>query len=205
LGGLIHLLIILVGVVMKNLFLLFTVLFLFTSISFSQNFATKGTIEAGGSIGFSSTTAVYDGQSSSDALSTFTVQPYIGYFVLNSIELGIVPTFISQSLGDVSQSTFAIYFAPAFNFDLKSNLYPFIEGRIGYGTSSYDNGTVNSSASGMAWGLKGGVKVKIGNSSLFNVAVSYDQLTQTPENWNGDRVGENIFGVNAGFTVFFGH
>ena len=192
---------------MKKLTFLFAALFIFTSLSFSQNFATKGTVELGGSLGFSSTTGVYDGESADDALSTFIVQPYVGYFVINGLELGLVPSFISMSYGDQSQSNFGIYFAPAWNFDLRSNLFPFIEGRIGYNTASYDDGnslTDDPSSSGLAWGLKGGVKVKVGNSALVNLALSYDQITMNPEDWDGDRNGQNIFGVNAGFTIFLG-
>jgi len=192
---------------MKKSFLILAVLFLFTSISFSQNFATKGTIEAGGSIGFSSTTTVSNGESSDNSTSTFRVEPYVGYFVINSLELGIVPSFTTSSFGDNSSTSFGAYFAPAWNFNLKSNLFPFLEGRIGYNTSSYDDGdsdTEDLSYSGIAWGVKGGVKVKLGNSGLFNVAVSYDQITMNPEDWDGDRNGENILAVNAGFTVFFG-
>lgn len=188
----------------KSFYFFFAILFFGTITLSAQNFATKGTVELGGSIGFSSTTYVSNGESANDALSTFIVQPYVGYFVVNSLELGLVPSFMSQSLGDYSSSTFAIYFAPAWNFDLKSNLFPFIEGRIGYNTTSTDNGITDASASGLAWGFRGGVKVQVGNSALVNLALSYDQITTDPENWDGDRNGANVFGVNAGFTIFLG-
>ncbi|MCC6255557.1 MAG: hypothetical protein IT276_11630 [Ignavibacteriaceae bacterium] len=184
---------------MKQLFSVLLIAVLFTGFINAQNFATKGTIEAGGSIGFSSTTAVANGNSVGDALSTFILQPYIGYFISNGFELGVVPSYVSQSSGGSSISTFAIYLAPAWNFDLRSNLFPFLEGRIGYNTVSS-----GGSASGLAWGLRGGAKVKLGNSGLFNVAVSYDQLTTNPSGWSGDRIGQNIIAVNAGFSVFFG-
>ena len=198
---------------MRKLTILFAALFLFTSLSFAQNFATKGTVELGGSLGFSSTTNVYDGESADNALSTFIVQPYVGYFVVNSLELGLIPSFIYESHGDASRSTLGIYFAPAWNFDLKSNLFPFIEGRIGYNTSTSKYEYLNpygiweeieETSSGLAWGLKGGVKVKVGNSALVNLALSYDQITMDPEDWDGDRNGQNIFGINAGFTIFLG-
>jgi hypothetical protein len=185
---------------MKKFATLFIALFLFSFVSFAQNFATKGTIEAGGSIGFSSTTAVFDGNSVGDALNTFTLQPYIGYFFTDGFELGLVPSFISLSSGGSTVSNFTIYLAPAWNFDLKSSAFPFIEGRIGYNTVS----SSGNSAGGLAWGLRGGAKVRLGNSSLLNLAISYDQLTTNPSGWSGSRNGQNIFGVNAGFTIFFG-
>lgn len=190
----------------KSIYFFFFILFL-SSSNFAQNFATKGTIEMGGSLGFSSTTSVYDGQTSSNSLSTFMFEPYVGYFIINNLELGLVPSYVHMSYSDQSQSNFGIYFAPAWNFDLRSSIFPFIEGRIGYNTASYDDGnssTPNPSSSGIAWGLKGGVKIQVGNSSLINISLSYDQITMDPENWDGGRNGSNIFGVNAGFTVFFG-
>lgn len=183
---------------MKKLTFLFTALFVFTSLSFSQNFATKGTIEAGGSLGFSSATSVSNGESSSNSLSTIRLEPYIGYFIVNGFELGLEPSFTLQSSGGNSSASFGIYFAPAWNFDLKSKLFPFLEGRIGY------NSFNDASSSGLAWGLRGGVKVQVGNSALVNLALSYDQITKNPKDWDGKRNGENIFAVNAGFTIFFG-
>lgn len=193
---------------MKKIITLFIVLFVFTSLSFSQNFATKGTIELGGSLGFSSSTGVYDGNTADKATTTFMVEPYVGYFVINNLELGLIPSFSTTSYSrDQSITSFGVYFAPAWNFDLKSNLFPFIEGRVGYNTSSYDDGnalTDDPSSSGLAWGFRGGVKVQVGNSALVNLALSYDQVTLEPENWSGGRIGQNVFGVNAGFTIFLG-
>lgn len=193
---------------MKKSFYFFFVVLLFGTVSLSaQNFATKGTIELGGSVGFSSTTYVSNGTSSNNSLSNFSIDPYVGYFIINSFELGLVPSFSSSSYGDQSTTSFGVYLAPAWNFDLKSNLYPIIEGRIGYNTSSYDDGnslTKDPSSSGLAWGLRGGVKIQVGNSSLVGIALSYDQITMNPENWDGDRNGANVFGVNAGFTIFLG-
>lgn len=185
---------------------LFVIFLLGTSFIYAQNFPSKGTIELGGSVGFSSTTSVYNGESSDHSLTSFSLQPYFGYFIINNFELGIVPSFTSLSYNDQSQTNFGIYVAPAWNFDLHSNIFPFVEARLGYNTSSYDDGnslTDDPSSSGLAWGLRGGLKAQVGNSALVNVAVSYDQITLEPSGWSGDRIGENIFGINAGFTIFF--
>ncbi|MCJ7555266.1 MAG: hypothetical protein MUO34_15450 [Ignavibacteriaceae bacterium] len=196
---------------MKKFFSFFFLVLLFGSITLNaQYFATKGTIELGGSAGFSSSTSVDNGETAEDAFTTFNFAPYVGYFVVNSLELGLIPSFVSQSFGDnYSANAFGVYFAPAWNFDLKSNLFPFIEGRIGYNTTSTtvtDGEGVETefNSSGLAWGLRGGLKVQVGNSALVNLALFYDQLTMDPDNWDGDRNGENVFGVNVGFTIFWG-
>ncbi len=191
---------------------LLTLLVLILCVSFAngQNFAKKGVWELGGSAGFSSSTSVFNGETAEESATSFMLAPYIGYFVANSFELGLIPSFVSQSYGDnFSASSFGVYFAPAWNFDLQSNLFPFIEGRIGYNTSTTtvtdDEGVEQEfSSSGLAWGLRGGVKVQVGNSGLVNLALFYDQITMDPDDWDGDRNGENVFGVTAGFTIFWG-
>lgn len=185
---------------MKKLYPVLTFVFVFASLTFSQNFATKGTIEVGGSIGFSSTTSVSNGESASNSTTTIRLEPYIGYFIVNSFELGFFPSFTSQSYAGSSSTSLGIYIAPAWNFNLRSNLFPFLEGRVGYSSTSSGGSTYG----GLAWGAKGGVKVKIGNSSLFNLALSYDQLTYNPSGSSGGRNGYNVFAINGGFTVFFG-
>jgi len=194
---------------MKNFFYLLTITFIVGSISLSaQNFANKGVWEFGGGIGFSSTTFVFDGESGDDALTTFMFEPYIGYFVINSLELGLIPSFETTSFGDFSSNSFGIYFAPAWNFDLQSNVFPFIEGRIGYNTSTTtiedEEGDEEETLSGLAYGARGGVKVQLGNSALVNASIGYMMTTMEPDGWEGDRVGSDGFDLMVGFTVFLG-
>ena len=191
---------------MKNLFYSSMLLILFGSASlFSQDFANKGVWELGGMIGFSSTTVVFDGESGDDALTQFTFEPYVGYFVINSFELGLIPSFTSLSQGDASISSFDIYFAPAWNFNLHSAAFPYVEGRIGYGTATYDYGEGDDSTlSGLSWALRGGLKYQLGSSALVNVSLGYTQHTRNPEDWDGGRNGTNVFDVMAGFFVFLG-
>ncbi len=172
---------------------------------FAQDFAKKGNLELGGGLGFNSSTAVFDGETANDAVTTFWLYPYAGYFIMDGFELGLIPRFSTSSYGDNSSTSFGILFAPAYNFDLHNCWYPFIEGRIGYNTSSYDDGnseTDDPSSSGLEWGLRGGVKAQIGKAALINLGIFYDQVTMNPEDWDGDRNGQNDFGVEVGFTVF---
>ena len=180
-------------------------LLIFTFSMNAQDFGKKGVIEAGGSIGFSSTTTVTDGETGDNALTQFTFQPYFGYFIINCLELGLIPSFTSLSQGDASISTFGIYFAPAWNFYLDSKAFPFVEGRIGYQSSNYDSGEGDDNTlSGLSWGLRGGLKYQLGNSALVNASLGYTQSTLNPKDWDGGRNGTNVFDVMVGFTVFFG-
>jgi hypothetical protein len=191
---------------MKKLFTFFTVLFLAGGISlFAQDFAHKGVVEVGGTVGFNSTTSVFDGESADDSYTQFWFNPYVGYFIVNSFEIGVIPTFSTASFGDQSQTNLGILVAPAYNFDLHSSLYPFIEGRVGFNTSSYDDGnseTDDPSSSGLEWGLRGGLKAQVGKNALVNIGIFYEQITMNPEDWDGDRIGSNVFGVEAGVAIF---
>jgi hypothetical protein len=180
-------------------------MFLLIIVAFSinaQDFAKKGVIEVGGSIGFSSATGVNDGETSDDPLTSFTFQPYFGYFVIKSLELGLIPSFTSLSQGDASNTSFAIYFAPAWNFDLQSKAFPFLEGRIGYRT--FDFGGDDDTFSGLSWALRGGLKYQLGKRALLLASLGYTQSTLEHEDWEGDRNGTNVFDILIGFTVFFG-
>jgi len=194
---------------MKKFFYLLLLTLVVGSVSLSaQNFAKKGVWELGGGIGFSSSTNVSNGESADDAATTFIFEPYVGYFVINSLELGLIPRFDSYSFGDLSISSFGVYFAPAWNFDLQSQLFPFIEGRIGYNTQTVkfedEEDPYEQTRSGLAYGGRGGLKYQLGNSALVNFSLGYTMITLDPENSEGDRNGSNDFDVMVGFTVFLG-
>jgi hypothetical protein len=169
----------------------------------AQDFGTKGIIETGGVISFTSITDVSNGETADESTTLFALEPIIGYFVANGFEIGLMPIYVSQSFDDNSTSMFGIFLAPAYNFNTGGNVYPFIEGRIGYNTVNYDDGDDDQSLSGLSYGGRGGIKVQLGGNSLLNFGVEYMMITLDPEDWEGDRNGENILAISAGWTVFF--
>jgi hypothetical protein len=192
---------------MKKLFVvLFVVAALCSYNIYAQGFAKKGCIETGGTIAFSSQTDVVNDETADESLTSFALEPYIGYFVIEGLELGLMPIFTSESIGDNSTSMFGIFFAPSYNFNTQSQVYPFIEGRVGYNTFSQDNGVSDQSLSGISFGGRGGIKVSLGGSSLLNIGIEYMMYTFDPEDppagFDG-RYGANVLAVSAGWTVFF--
>lgn len=187
----------------KALFTLF-VLMMFASLVSAQDFAKKGVVEVGGSISFTSSTNVHDGETADDSRSTFSFMPRIGYFIIDNLELGLLPMFRSTSFGDDSQSDLGIYFYPQYHFNLKSNVYPFIGAMVGYNSTTFDDGTDETTYSGISYGGIGGIKVQVGKAALFNVGINYFMFTYNPEDWEGDRNGSNEFGIEAGVAIYFG-
>lgn len=185
--------------------LIFVILLLIATSSNAQTkqkFAKENTWEVGGSVSFTYTQYVSNGNTSSNGVNIFKLYPYVGYFVTDGFEIGIIPAveLISYGGGTTSNS-FAIYAAPSYNFFTKSLAYPYIQGAFGYNSVSY--GGSSSSQSGIAWAIEGGVKINVGGNSLLKVGFDYGQKTLNKSGSSSGRSGLNTFSFVAGFNVFF--
>lgn len=185
--------------------LLALLLFLLISINvYSQaahNFAKQNTWEIGGSVSFSYSENVSNGKSNDKGSNVFKLYPYVGYFVTDGFEIGIMPAIELRSYGgSTSSNSFAIYVAPSYNFYTKSLAYPYVQGAFGYNEVS--SGGSSTSASGIAWALEGGVKINIAGSSLLKIGLDYSQKTLNKSNSTGGRNGYNSISFVAGFNVF---
>jgi hypothetical protein len=186
---------------MKNLSICFAVIFLFClSNLLAQDFAQKGIWELGGTINFVNSTSVSNGETAENSLSTFSLNVPVYYFVIDGLELGLIPQFQNLSSGGSSASLFALLAGIAYNLKSQSAAYPFIEGQLGFNTAS--NGT---SRSGILWSLNAGAKVQIGSKGLARIGLFYEQRTLETSSNEGGRNGTNTWGLNVGFAVFFGN
>lgn len=185
---------------MKSLSMfLFTILLFSVNILFAQNFSQKGIWEIGGRISFVSSTTINFGEAEENSLNTFSLHVPVYYFLTEGLEAGIISGFQNLSYGDFSSSLFELLAGMVYNFKANSILYPYVEGQIGFNTSS--NG---SSRSGILWLLIGGVKVQVGGNALVGLGIFYEQRTLETSNNEGGRDGTNNWGIDAGFAVFFG-
>lgn len=165
-----------------------------------SKFAKKSQWEVGGSISFTSSTAVNNGETADNSTATLSFQPYGGYFVINGLELGVMPSVDYTKFGDYNSTSYVLYFAPSYNFDTKSQFYPYITGLIGY--NAINSG--NDNRKGIAWGGEAGVKMNLLGNSLLKLGIQYIQQTLNPDpNITDERNGYNTFRVNLGFNVFF--
>jgi len=183
---------------MKSLFTAISIILLFSSLLFSQDFAKKGIWELGGTVGFSSQTSVNGGTASDKSTTTISISPSFGYFITDNFELGLMPlSYTSSSYNGSSSSLITIMLAPTYNFDIHSNVYPFITALIGYGSYSAGSNTY----SGLDYGGKAGVKIQIAKNVLVNAGISYVMYTYNPSGVS-DRNGYNLLSVEAGFSIF---
>lgn len=185
---------------MKNLsFCLVAISLICGNTLWSQDFAKKGIWELGGTISFVNSTSVSNGETAGNSLSTFSLNVPVYYFVIDGLELGLIPQFQNLSSGGSSASLFALLAGIAYNLKTQSAAYPFFEGQIGFNTAS--NGT---SRSGILWSLNAGAKVQIGSKGLARIGLFYEQRTLNTSNNEGGRNGIDTWGLNVGFAVFFG-
>ncbi len=164
-----------------------------------ERFGLRGHVELGGTVDFTSTSF----SQGSNSVGVFSIAPYVGFFPMNGLEVGVRPlvTIISPSKGS-SQTDLAIFVAPAWNFSSKrSTVTPFVEGLIGFSSGDYLNSTLGKmeSVNGLAYGGRGGVKVQISDFGLLNFAVQYVSLDRTINSLSNR---ENRFSVGVGFTVY---
>ena len=164
-----------------------------------KSFASKGTTELGGNFSYQSVTPISNG-SSGNAINIFQLAPFIGGFVADGFELGVNPFGItSVSSGGGSATELLVLGSVSYNVRTKSKVFPFVEGLLGY--SSVSASGVNS-ASGLSWGIRGGIKHSITDNGLFNLSLEYIQIT-TEKQGATNRTGTDQFLIQIGFTVWF--
>jgi hypothetical protein len=172
-----------------------------------RGFASKGTVEVGGNLSFSSFTSVTEG-TSGEATTMFTVAPRVGYFVVQGFELGIQPGasflvwpagFNVVTGGGSSTTLLQVYGFAAYNVKVQDGkAFLFLEAPAGYATTS-GNG---STRSGFSWGARGGVKIVPTGGLLVTIAGEYYQVTLN-RSGASSRSGFDFFSVGVGLAGFF--
>ncbi|KQR94547.1 hypothetical protein ASG01_01290 [Chryseobacterium sp. Leaf180] len=177
---------------------------------------TKGdwVISGNTGLGFNSVQTKYkaEGQSFEGAkISTFSVTPSVGYFVIDKLAVGIDLGFTSittKEEGDKSTlSNFSVMPTATYYFANSSKLVPYLGAGIGYASittkETFNNISQSFTTDGLAWKVKGGVTYMATTSLGINLGVSYDQFANK-ETYFGTEVKTNVntFGVNAGISYF---
>jgi hypothetical protein len=165
-------------------------------------FASSGVWELAGSGGFTMTTPVVAGDRG-DPVYRVLVLPYVGYFVMNGLELGVNPLGFSWSKdGATTTRELRFMFAPSYNFNLGGRAFPFIEGLAGYTTITTDASGQDITLSGFSWGGRAGVKLPVTARGILIVGVQYLVLTMDPQGATS-RNGSDELSVMLGFGVWF--
>jgi hypothetical protein len=168
-----------------------------------RHFGSRGTIEVGGSITFLASQPVVN-EKRGVATSTLSVLPYVGYFVIESFEVGINPAgLVLTSVDSGTTTQLRILVAPSYNFRTGTMITPFVEGLAGLTSETVSiSGAGTSTSAGFTWGGRAGVKVALLERGLLIIGLQYLNVTVNPPGTT-TRNGSNEFSVAAGWTVWF--
>lgn len=169
---------------MKKVFLI-GALALFATVSAQTE---KGSWVIGGSttLGFNSVSSkVTDGNYSvkQPTVSTFTLTPSVGYFVVDKFAVGLDVGFasVTAKYGDdkVTVSSTSIMPTGTYNFKSATNLIPYLGAGVGYASAKTSDGSESYTVDGLAWKAKGGLIYLINQNLGVDVGLGYNQFTNT--------------------------
>jgi hypothetical protein len=174
---------------LKKIVILFLIIIISKNIYSQNSFRSEGTLELGGSLGFSSQSISANGQSGGDA-SLFSADLFFGVMASQGFEIGFIPRYTHASSGLDSYNAYTFLINPAYNF-IGTNAYPFIGGLIGYDS----NRSGGDKIGGLATGGQVGIKFQPGENGLFILKIEY-------LNQKYNFLSVSTFSGNAGFSIF---
>jgi hypothetical protein len=137
-----------------------------------KKYASAGVLELGGSASFQMSTA--------------------------GLVLGLRPLGVGYHKPTTGPEVITVntFFAPGYHFDIQSNIYPFVEGLVGYTSMSVPD------VKGISYGGDVGVKLMLPNRGLLNFSIQYLMVTMNPSGVT-TRNGENVLSAGFGYSVWF--
>jgi len=195
---------------MKKSFALLTgiiLLLLLAACDAHAQYATMNVVELGGSISYSSSKTVTNGDVSNESISIFQFLPYVNYFIIDGFSLALVPGINIVKLSSTSPSitNYALFLSPGYTFSTGGKLFPYIEGMVGYTALKSDKsplGSTNLDQGGISFGGKAGVKIAAGNSGMAAIGASYILLNLSPKGAD-KRTGLNNLAFSLGYSIYF--
>jgi hypothetical protein len=164
-------------------------------------YSQAGTWEFGGSLGFSSTTAVTGGATAQDAEIVLSATPSAGYFVMDGFAIVAHPiSVVYASQGSTSDLELLTLGGIGYAFRAHPRVFPFVEGVAGIGYSSHSS-TTTETRQGFAWGARGGVKLLLTPSAIVNIGAEYTQTTLNRSS-ETERNGENRIALLVGVSFW---
>jgi len=161
----------------------------------AADFGKPGTVEYGGSLGFSYEDYSADGFSA--YIVRFKLQGYAIPFVSEGFGIGLAPAIdITDPEGADALINFSLALKPEYNM-ITEGLYPYFGPEIGF--FIIDSGGYES-VKGMNFGFEAGVKIKINEGSLVRTGFKFQY--QKPLNDPYDEMDIIYFLFTLGFSLF---
>lgn len=185
---------------------LFLVAVALTGVTYAQT--EKGGWMAGADLGLSYTstsTTVKNGSSSNDlgATNVFKFTPNLNYFVIDNLAVGLGLSYTNTKKKDTDAvNEFAIMPNATYFFPLGGDVAPFVGAGVGYGSASQGSHD-SEKASGLIFGVKGGVAYFVNSGVALTGSVGYDYKNYTNKADSNIKANIGTLGVGIGVAVFF--
>ncbi len=169
---------------MKSKLVLFVAILLVSSFSFAQTQKGNWIISGNSSLQVMNAKP----EQASSGVTTVTLNPSVGYFVIDGLAVGAGVTLVSAE----GSTVFAVLPTASYYFQTASSVKPYLQLGVGYG--SLKSG--GNSLGGLALGAGGGIVYLINKNVGLNAGLQYVR---------GDYDGNvtNTFGGVLGFSLFF--
>jgi hypothetical protein len=186
---------------MKHFLFAFSLLIAQLVSAQEEKLTDAGTIELAGTVSFSN----YRAPAADFSYSVFTFAPQVSYFFLDNFSvgmstgLGYLPglTVVSPTGGE-SSTVVQLFLSPAYHFSLDSKqLFPFVEGQVGYGLV-----TSGESSSGLSYGGRAGVKFIPAGHFVLTFAGQFVSL-RLHQTGIDERIGWDYWTIGVGVGGYF--
>lgn len=168
----------------------------YAGVGSNTAYGEQGVVELGGSFGLSA---------AKDSFG-ISADPFIGYFLVDNIELAGTLGIRHASVGGENSNQFALLVEPSFHVPINDGFFYFIG--LGIGAALVDTSSSDSSI-GFDLAPRTGVQFLIGRSGLLNVGARYSVVLSDVDAAVGVAGGEtvlafdNTFDLQAGYTIMF--
>jgi len=184
-------------------------LLLLAACNAQAQYATRGVVELGGAVSFSSSTMVSNGETAEKSTTIFQCMPYVNYFLTDAFSIALVPgiNIIKIAGSESSIKIYGLFAAPGFAFNAGGKIYPYIQGMVGYTAVKADGnpltgGTGETDLKGVSFGGKAGIKIGAGKNGLAAIGASYMIINISPKDAE-KRSGLNNLAFSLGYSIYF--
>lgn len=136
------------------------------SLSRGQSLVSPKSMEIGGEFSFS-----FEKSSTQKEISfaSYSFKAYTGIMTLQGLEIGLSPSIAGYNYSYVSETMFNVYLLPAYHFNFKTSVFPFVEFIAGIGIT--DNGYSVANVVGLGSDI--GIKTMLNKSAILIVKIEY--------------------------------
>lgn len=192
--------------------LLVTSAIAFFSSVYAQTEKGSWVVSGKTSLGFTSTKTHYDTNTQNTDLtkvSSFSIAPSAGYFVINNLAVGIELSFLStKTVGYLTdpdykaiKTNMGVMPTATYYFTTGSSFRPYLSAGAGYSSTTSKYGSSSRlKTNGYIFGGKAGFIYFLNPTAALDLGIGYNKIQEKTSNTTHT---DTTFGANVGFSLFF--